>query len=327
MTANTVDNKGIINTDFSNIITGDMGTGKVSETNQTLVSKILSYVKDNLGPALDESPKLRAPNTGSMSNVSIMGMDEETVMMMLGTETAEVEKKGAVNAIKNRAKLREAENDKLIKNLKEQAEKLENQSVWDKFCKVFKIVASVVGVVAAVAGAVFSGGSTLAIAAAIIGGALAAENLISTATDGKIGLGALCTKIFGEEAGPWVAMGISLALTVATMGMGIGAAAKGATEGVNATVKAVRIGTQIAGGVSNVGAGIAGIGSAVNSYNITQLKVSNKEMEAILAKLRQLSDQDTKHLEEVMETQNELVNGVKDVIESVNAAEQAIVTA
>ena len=180
---------------------------------------------------------------------------------------------------------------------------------------------------AAVAGAVFSGGSSLAIAAAIIGGIMAAENVVSTATDGKIGLGALCTKIFGEEAGPWVSMGISLALTAVTMGMGIGAAVKGASDGANAAAKIFKIGTQIAGGVANVGAGITGIGSAINSYNITQLKISNKEMEAMLAKLRQLSEEDTKHLEEVMETQNELVNGVKDVIDTINAAEQAIVTA
>lgn len=325
MTTNTINNNGIINNDI--IVDGDVGAGKVSQKDQTLVSQLLSFVKENLGAALDESPKLRTPHTGSASNVSIMGMDEETVMMMLGTETAEVEKKGAVNAIKNRAKLREAENAKIIQNLKEQAEKLENQSFWDKFCKVFKIVASVIGVVAAVAGAVFSGGSSLAIAAAIIGGIMAAENVVSTATDGKIGLGALCTKIFGEEAGPWVSMGISLALTAVTMGMGIGAAVKGASDGANAAAKIFKIGTQIAGGVANVGAGITGIGSAINSYNITQLKISNKEMEAMLAKLRQLSEEDTKHLEEVMETQNELVNGVKDVIDTINVAEQAIVTA
>lgn len=327
MTGNVNNNVGL-NQDLDlGAIQGGLDTGKVGEQVKNFASQILSYVKENLGAALDESPKLPTPRTAGASQPSIMGMDEETIMMMIGSETAEVEKKGAVNSIKNRAQQREAQNAERIKNLQEQAEKIENQSIWDKLVKAFKIIGAVVGIVAAVAGAVFSGGSSLAIAGAIIGGLMAAETLVSTATDGKIGLGALCTKIFGEKAGPWVALGISLALTVASMGMGIAGAAKSVSDGATAVSKFAKIGLQISSGVINLGAGVAGIGSAINNYQLNNLKVSNKEMEAILAKLAALNDQDTKHLEEIMETQSALVNGVKEILETQNAAELAIVTA
>jgi hypothetical protein len=111
------------------------------------------------------------------------------------------------------------------------------------------------------------------------------------------------------------------------MGMGIAGAAKGAADGASALSKFSKIGIQLTSGVTNLGAGAAGIGSAINNYQLTNLKVSNKEMEAILAKLASLNDQETKHLEEVMETQNAMVKGVKDILEVQNAAELAVVTA
>ena len=326
MTGNVNNNVGVSQNMELDAIAGVFDSGKIGERVKSVAAQFLSYVQENVGEALDESPKLPAPKAGA-SQPSIMGMDEETIMMMLGSETAEVEKKGAINSIKNRAQQREAENAKLVKNLQEQAEKIKSQSIWDKIVKAFKIIGAVVGIVAAVAGAAFSGGSSLAIAGAIIGGLMATESLVSAATDGKIGLGALCTKIFGEKAGPWVAMGISIALTICSMGMGIAGAAKGAADGAGALSKFSKIGIQLTSGVTNLGAGAAGIGSAINNYQLTNLKVSNKEMEAILAKLASLNEQETKHLEEVMETQNAMVKGVKDILEVQNAAELAIVTA
>lgn len=286
-------------------------------------------IPDLSSKILSETPSLPVPRNSGASTLSIMSMDEETLMMMLGTENAETMKQSSITSIKAKAAMRQSHNKTIIENLQKQAEKLENQSIWDKIAKAFKIIAAVAGIIGGIAGAVFSGGSSLAIAGACIGVLLGVESIVSTATDGKIGLGALCSKIFGEKAGPWVAMGITLALSIFTLGAGFASSAAAAPEKLEKLAKVVNMVKQVANITSatgQVGAGVAGIGSAINRYDISNLKVSQKELEAMMMKLAQAMDTDTKFLEEMLEQSQSNVETVKEIIDTNAAATTAIAT-
>jgi hypothetical protein len=275
---------------------------------------------------LSETPRLRIPNTDGKSTTSIMGMDEDTIMQMLGTENANAIKKTTIESIKAKATMRKSQNEQVLANMKEQYEKMEKQSFWDKLVKGLKIFAAIVGVVAGVAGAVFSGGSSLALAAAVVGTVMALESGVSAATDGKVGLGALCTKIFGEELGPKIAMGITIAAALFSLGAGIGASvSKAADVGKLATV--IKISTGVTSGVTSIGSGVASMGSALNRYSLENLKADQKELEKVMAMIQALIEQDTKHLEQVLDQSNAMVEGVKDIIKSGEIATTAVVTA
>lgn len=312
-----------LNTDVGNVqnnAPAGQQTPVLPETSPEVASKILS-----------ETPTLPAPRTsGGTSPLSIMSMDEETLMMMLGTENAETMKQSSIGSIKAKAAMRQSHNKTLIENLQKQAEKLENQSIWDKIGKAFKIIAAVAGIIGGIAGAVFSGGSSLAIAGACIGVLLGAESILSTATDGKISLGALCTEICGEKAGPWVAMGITLALSLFTLGTGFANTAAASADKLEKVAKVVGMVKQVANitaATGQIGAGVTGIGSAINRYNISELKVSQKELEAMMTKLAQAMDTDTKFLEDVLEKSQSAVETVKEIIDTNAAATTAIVAA
>ena len=316
---------------ITDIQTGDLQGVPGKGSNGEVAPEVMEKVVTDL---LNETPSLPAPKTDGKSPMSIMGMDEETVMQMLGTENAEASKKNALSTIKAKAAMRQSQNLQVLHNLEEQAEKIKNQSIWDKLKKAFTIIGAVIGIVAGIAGAVFSGGSTLAITGACIGTLLAVESIVSTATDGKISLSALCTEMFGEKAGPWVAFGLQMALVAVTLGTSIKSAASSVAQNVEKmasstakTIGAIRMGTNIASGAAQVTSGIVGIGSAVNKYQLDNLKVSQKELEAMMAKIASEIQMQTKFLEEVLDQQQAMVEGVKDIIEQDAATTSATVNA
>jgi hypothetical protein len=303
-------------------IGSDLNVGsKVSGGN--IPEAVLQTVSD----LLSETPRLRNPNTQGMSNTSIMGMDEDTIMQMLGTENANAIKKTTIESIKAKASMRKSQNEQVLANLQEQYDKMEKQSFWDKLVKGLKIFAAIIGVVAGVAGAVFSGGSSLALAAAVVGTLMALESGVSAATDGKVGLGAACTAIFGEELGPKIAMGITIAAALFSLGAGIGGSLGKAAENVTKLATVVKISTNVTSGVTSIGSGVAAMGSAMNRYSLENLKADQKELEKVMAMIQALIEQDTKHLEQVLDQSNAMVEGVKEIIQAGEAATTAVVTA
>ncbi len=308
-------------------------TGAEAENLASSVAKVLGVnIPDSqlkvIGSVLSEVPTLKGPAI-SGSTLSILSMDEESVMQMLGMENTQAMKNNGIANIKAKHAMRAQQNQKIIDNMSEQIEKMKNQSFWDKLCKAFKIIAGVVGIAAGVVGAVFSGGSSLAITAVVLGTLMSAETIVSAATDGKVGLGAACTKMFGEKAGPWVAMGITVALTVVTLGTGIAGSVKVAEKSAEAVSKAAtiaKLATQISQACAQFGGAAAGVGSTLNRYSLEMSKADQKELEALMNKLRAAIELETKFLEEVMEKEKNMITSVKNVVDSCTAATTAIAT-
>lgn len=289
-------------------------------------TEVPEVMTKNISEFLSEVPRLRTPNTQGKSNASIMGMSEETIMQMLGSENAAAVKNSTMESLKAKSSMRKSQNEQVLANLKEQYDKMEKQSFWDKLVKGLKIFAAVIGVVAGVAGAVFSGGSSLALAAAVVGTLMAVESGVSAATDGKIGLGAACTAIFGEKLGPKIAMGITIAAALFSLGAGIGASVGKAAAEVGKLASVVKISTNVTAGVTSIGSGVASLGSALNRYSLDNLKADQKELEKAMAMIQALIEQDTKFLEQVLDQSNAMVEGVKEIVQSEEIANTAVAT-
>ena len=71
MTGNVNNNVGVSQNMELDAIAGVLDSGKIGERVKSFAAQFLSYVQENVGEALDESPKLPAPKAGA-SQPSIM---------------------------------------------------------------------------------------------------------------------------------------------------------------------------------------------------------------------------------------------------------------
>ena len=110
-------------------------------------------------------------------------------------------------------------------------------------------------------------------------------------------------------------IGIGIGLTVGIAGAilsGVGTVQVANT--LSNVAKAFNYATQIISGIASVGSGVSSIASGIYSYQGTQLKASNKDLEAILAKLQMLQSTEIEHMQEIMEKCSSMVETVNDIV-------------
>jgi hypothetical protein len=208
--------------------------------------------------------------------------------------------------------------------------------------KIFSWIGAIVGLIAAVAAVIATGG---ALAAVGLGLAVLAIGMLVMEETG--GMDKMMTAMFGDNEKAKMIfqialMAIMLVASLATMGTGVAQAAgklgqfgakmaevatgisKMASESVKLAAKATSIGAGIVTALSAIGGGSAKIASSVQSKEVADTQAKSKELEAWIAKLQTLLQDNQDELEKAME---ELMNGnamIVDMLKSIDQSKGAI---
>jgi uncharacterized FlaG/YvyC family protein len=188
-----------------------------------------------------------------------------------------------------------------LEKIKKHFEELRKSEGWGLFAKIFSWVAAIVTTVVAV---VVTGG-----AAAVVAGAALALMAAQ-----ELGLTEKFMDMLGipKEAQGWVMMGLSLVLSVASVGAAIKTfvkkaadiAAKAATELGNK----VRAGANIASGSAQVVAGGSQIGATVTRYKSDIAAAAVKQAEAEIARTQKAVEEGLAHLKETLDHMTTTIN-------------------
>lgn len=289
----------------------------------------------NTPAANPDIPSLPLPATG--------GLSLETLINAIGFEQRRTSCKAGIESIEAKAQQQQNANEKQLQEIAEQLEKMDKQKVLNIFKKVFSVIGAIIGAVASAA-TIAAGaltGNPLLVVAGAIGMFMAMDSAISVAFDGQVGFAATCASIctslgLSEETAQKVAMGLQLALTAVTIALSFGAGfasgASGISSAANTASEAVNIvntaqkGLNIANGVLTTAQGATTIANSVIQYQVDLSKLTQKELEAILERIRQAIEMEKSLIESEMERSNDLLEKVHDIVQDKNAAQQAILT-
>lgn len=314
---------------------GNTSPEQINQLLQSSLNELQKAVKDYMGntafpPAADGStqadslPTLISPRGG---------LSLETLLSAIGDEVRRQTVRDSAEGIELKAEQQKEINDKQLKELQEQLEKMKSQKVLDIFKKIFQGIG--IALAAVTTGLACATGNPLLIAGAVIGMTLAIDSIASLASDGKYSLATgFGTENEGAKIFCQVLMG---ALMVANIACNISGAvklsadvAKGAVDlATKAMTIAAKAGTinNIASGVNSVGTGAVTIGSAVIQYQVENSKANIKDLEAILQRLRDAMDVEKNLMEAELERANALLTDVKELVDGAIDTQTAIVTA
>lgn len=282
-----------------------------------------------------ELPSLPAPPASSLSL--------ETLINAIGFEQRRTNCKAGLESIEAKAEQQKANNEKQLEEIAKQLDKMAEQKVANIFKKIFGVIGAIIGVVASavtIAAGAMTGNPLLMVAGAM-GAIMAIDSVLSTATDGKISLSAGFTELgkamgMSDDAASKFALGMQIFMTVATIALSFGAGfASSASSSMNTALNATKTlsmlnkaqqGFNIANGVVSVGQGASTIASTVIQYETDKSKIRQKELEAVLERIRQAIEMEKELLEAEMERSNDLLGKVHDIVQEKNATQTAILT-
>ena len=177
------------------------------------------------------------------------------------------------------------------------------------------------------------------VAAGAILAVMTINSIVSEATDGKVSIAAGVAKLAeacgaSEETAKWIGFATEMLITLVGVALSFGAGATAsAAKAADAAGKVVSImakvssATSVLSGLTTAAGGGLNIASSVYDYQITTSKAAQKELEAILERLRTAIETETDFLEAVMKRAEELLADVKEIVEGNNEAQTAILTA
>ncbi|MDR2788738.1 MAG: type III secretion system translocon subunit SctE [Candidatus Accumulibacter sp.] len=288
---------------------------------------------DFINTLFEELPKLIAPLlAGSISL--------EELVKAVGLETRQITTKTGLETLKAKAAEREEASQKKIEELQTQLEKLREQEKLSPFMKAFKWIGMVLGAIAAVATAAvaIATANPLLIVGAAIMLTMTINSIVSEATDGKYSISAGVAELAkqcgaDEETAQWIGMGVEIGITVigAVLSLGAGAAgsaAKTAEMAGKVINIAARIGqlASLGSGLTTMAQGGLSIVSAGFDKAITESRAAQKELEAILERIMEAQDIETKFMEAVMKRAEELLASVQEIVQGNTEAQAAILT-
>ena len=291
-------------------------TAKAKESCKSLpdIQLLNSLTKDSGLPELD-APK------ASFSGSAIMNMSQEAMEAIMNMAEREMALDSGKTAIKARAERRKTVNEQRVNDLKEQVEKAEKSSFWDKLVGVFKAIGSIVGIIVgavAMVAAVSTGNVVMGIGA----GLLLLSSLDSAASaisGGKVSIAAGIASIDKDSAvAKWIGLGISLAIGITGAIMtGVGAAQASASLANSLSLTASKVGSA-ASGFTQVVSGAGGIVSAVYKNDYENLNADIKKLQAILQRLKAADDSDTEQIKKILEKAQSVADGVKKMVDDCN---------
>ena len=271
-------------------------------------------------------------------------MSLDSLMNAIGNEARRQACKDGVNSLELKAQQQKEVNDKQLEQLAKQLEEMKKKAVLNGFLKAFKIIGMIVGAIASVA-TIAAGvltGNPLLVVAGCIGMAMTSDSVLSAATDGKVSLMAGFEKLgkamgMDDEAAKWFAFGMQMAIMVVAIGVSLGAglastsasaanvSSQAAQRALDVTLTAQKILNFTSAGLG-VAQGTTTIAGAVIDYNVAQTKITAKELEAILERLRESIEMDRSLVENEMERANDLMAKVTDIIKGCAETQAAILT-
>ena len=300
-------------------------TAKAKESCKSLpdIQLLNSLTKDSGLPELD-APK------ASFSGSAIMNMSQEGMEAIMNMAEREMALDSGKTAIKARAERRKTVNEQRVNDLKEQVEKAEKSSFWDKLVGVFKAIGSIVGIIVgavAMVAAVSTGNVVMGIGA----GLLLLSSLDSAASaisGGKVSIAAGIASIDKDSAvAQWIGLGISLAIGITGAIMtGVGAAQASASLANSLSLTASKVGSA-ASGFTQVVSGAGGIVSAVYKNDYENLNADIKKLQAILQRLKAADDSDTEQIKKILEKAQSVADGVKKMVDDCNETMHNLVAA
>ena len=300
-------------------------TAKAKESCKSLpdIQLLNSLTKDSGLPELD-APK------ASFSGSAIMNMSQEAMEAIMNMAEREMALDSGKTAIKARAERRKTVNEQRVNDLKEQVEKAEKSSFWDKLVGVFKAIGSIVGIIVgavAMVAAVSTGNVVMGIGA----GLLLLSSLDSAASaisGGKVSIAAGIASIDTDSAvAKWIGLGISLAIGITGAIMtGVGAAQASASLANSLSLTASKVGSA-ASGFTQVVSGAGGIVSAVYKNDYENLNADIKKLQAILQRLKAADDSDTEQIKKILEKAQSVADGVKKMVDDCNETMHNLVAA
>ncbi len=263
----------------------------------------------------------------------------DTLLSSIGDEVRRQTCRDGVASLELKGEQQAEINAKELEEIAKQLEKMKRKGIADIFLKAFQVIGMVLGAIASAASIVVGAatGNPLLVAAGVAGMALTIDSALGMATGGKIciagGIAAACEASGMEpEKAQWVGMGISLALNIATIALNIGGAARMGAVTADAANKIISVLsktaviTSVLNGVNSMGQGAATIASASYAYQAAQSQASVKELEAILERIRTSIEMDRDMVEAEMQRANDLLAAVKDIVESCNTTQTAMLT-
>jgi len=258
----------------------------------------------SLAGMLSHAPDIPKPSGDALAAVFSGNMDTETLselaaLLMVESGNEQASAAGKRTELQNTG-VAEASKQHLEK-IKKHFEELRKSEGWGLFAKIFSWAAAIVTTVVAV---VVTGG-----AAAVVAGAALALMAAQ-----ELGLTEKFMDMLGipKEAQGWVMMGLSLVLSVASVGAAIKTfvkkaadiAAKAATERGNK----VRAGANVASGSAQVVAGGSQIGATVTRYKSDIAAAAVKQAEADIARTQKAVEEGLAHLKETLDYMATTIN-------------------
>lgn len=300
-------------------------TAKAKESCKSLpdIQLLNSLTKDSGLPELD-APK------ASFSGSAIMNMSQEAMEAIMNMAEREMALDSGKTAIKARAERRKTVNEQRVNDLKEQVEKAEKSSFWDKLVGVFKAIGSIVGIIVgavAMVAAVSTGNVVMGIGAGLL--LLSSlDSAVSAISGGKVSIAAGIASIDKDSAvAKWIGLGISLAIGITGAIMtGVGAAQASASLANSLSLTASKVGSA-ASGFTQVVSGAGGIVSAVYKNDYENLNADIKKLQAILQRLKAADDSDTEQIKKILEKAQSVSDGVKKMVDDCNETMHNLVAA
>ena len=272
-------------------------------------------------------------------NPEFAGKSTEALAAMLQKlqmEVDELQAGTATEAIKSQKEKKAAVHRERMEKLSEELEKLseaadkeKKSGVWGKVGKAFAILGTAIAVGVCIGLAVFTGGATLAAAAAIVsvaGTMLIAKDVVDLATDGKTDIFAEVGKACGmsDEAAAKFSMGMTIGLSVVVAigsivtGVGAAKAASDAAQfGIKVATTTASVASALPQGTTGIAQGVIGRDLAELQKEAADLRAEGLEFQKYITKIQSLMEEEGERLQEIIEKIQSGFNFVIDVMKDV----------
>lgn len=306
------------------------------------LSRLANRTLEDVPPAADgktvppsDLPTLEAP---------AHALSIERLVAAIGNEMRRQGVREGLDAIDSQAQEIDQKYSEKLAEIAKEIDKKENQSIWDKICKVFRCIGMALGFIASIA--TIAAGSAMGNPALVVAGVaallLTIDSVVSEATGGKVSLSAGFTelgKVFGlsDNTAKWFGFGVNMALTVAAVAISFGGAA--ASSAASAVRSATDVGAKLlnitskASVVTNIGQGVVGVGTGVSNavlasinYDIEQIKARKVDIEAILERMRADMETSEEFVEHELEVANDLMEKVTEISQNCAQTTAAVLT-
>jgi hypothetical protein len=279
------------------------------------------------------APVLPAPLTGLPKD-----LDVEALIKLISEQSRKELTESTIDSIK-------AKGQRKLDMLKDQIEQIKKQLEEAKkptslLKKIFGWIGVVVSLIVAVAAVVATAGAAtpVLVGACILAGvavASLADQIMQEASGGELSLAKGFSKMlqaFGvdektaEIAGMAVIGGIMLVGTIAGAVLTMGAGSGAAISNIAKMAKMIKTVAQVAQSALAIVNGSLTIAGAVSQYKSDMAGVKLKELQALLEKLKALTEQEEDFLKVMLEEEQMIVNTVKKIVEGLQETEQAVLS-